>query len=57
MLTYKDVEHLDRNDPLYQKFWDEVQKIEDMYRGEEAVSHLTDEESYDYFNRYIAERR
>ena len=54
MLKYKDVENLPSNHPLYLQFWDEIKKEEDICRGEADTFNLTDEESYDYFNRYIA---
>lgn len=54
MLTYKDVEKLPVSHPLYQQFWNELTKMEDMYKGEADIHDLDDEQSLAYFNRYIA---
>lgn len=54
MLTYRDVENLPKDHPLMIKFWEELKKMEDAYIGEQFSHNLDDEQSLDYFNRYIA---
>lgn len=54
MLKYRDVENLPKDHPDMIKFWEELKKMEDAYIGEQFSHNHDDEQSLDYFNRYIA---
>jgi hypothetical protein len=53
-MRYRDIENLPEDDPRVAEFWKEVQKMEAMYIAEQFTYNLDDEQSLDYFNRFIA---
>lgn len=53
-LTYGDIKDLPTDHPDSIRFMKELQEQEDAYKGYTTGSGLDDEESLEYFNRYIA---